>query len=260
MLDHVEQLLGELGGEVEGEDGDPGLEEDYEPCSDDDEDDDDDAAMEHWPHPVASTLWFHFSASFQFKNSSALSKVPFLLVRLSHLFIKDEIWIQVRCTKRIQLKASGYSVSFSKLFNVFGAYLSNASPNILDRCWWKKFVLDLYFSPAAKAKHLWMLLPHAHTRFLQANIHNACIYTHKDAQRQHINCFSSSLIEQQQQQLHCFPRLSEIYHQDVCIIRELSSRKQTLPSLHGTVLIVYVQCLKCYAFQFILFWIVFLFC
>ncbi|XP_026225593.1 probable assembly chaperone of rpl4 isoform X2 [Anabas testudineus] len=47
MLDHVEQLIGELGGEVEGEDGDPGLEEDYEPCSDDDEDDDDDAAMEH---------------------------------------------------------------------------------------------------------------------------------------------------------------------------------------------------------------------
>lgn len=37
----------------------------------------------------------------------------------------------------MELKAAGYSVSFSKLFNAFGeisAYLSNASLNILDRC------------------------------------------------------------------------------------------------------------------------------
>uniref|UniRef100_A0A3Q0S6S2 Si:dkey-12j5.1 n=1 Tax=Amphilophus citrinellus TaxID=61819 RepID=A0A3Q0S6S2_AMPCI len=37
MSEHVEQLLGELGGEVEGEEGDPVLDEDFEPCSDDEE-------------------------------------------------------------------------------------------------------------------------------------------------------------------------------------------------------------------------------
>ncbi|XP_008275291.1 UPF0661 TPR repeat-containing protein C16D10.01c [Stegastes partitus] len=37
VLEHVEQLLGELGGEMEGEEGDPALDEDYEPCSDEDE-------------------------------------------------------------------------------------------------------------------------------------------------------------------------------------------------------------------------------
>lgn len=42
MSEHVEQLLGELGGEMEGEEGEPALDEDYEPCSDEDE-----AAMEH---------------------------------------------------------------------------------------------------------------------------------------------------------------------------------------------------------------------
>ncbi|CAI5662489.1 unnamed protein product [Oreochromis niloticus] len=46
MLEHVEQLLGELGGEVEGEDADPALDEDFEPCSDDDEEDAE-APMEH---------------------------------------------------------------------------------------------------------------------------------------------------------------------------------------------------------------------
>lgn len=46
MMEHVEQLLGELGGEMEGEDGDPDLDEDYEPCSDED-DDDAEAPMEH---------------------------------------------------------------------------------------------------------------------------------------------------------------------------------------------------------------------
>lgn len=45
MLDHVEQLLGELGGEMEGEEGDPAVDEDYEPCSDEEEDAE--AAMEH---------------------------------------------------------------------------------------------------------------------------------------------------------------------------------------------------------------------
>lgn len=47
MLEHVEQLLGELGGEVEGEDADPALDEDFEPCSDDDEEEDAEAPMEH---------------------------------------------------------------------------------------------------------------------------------------------------------------------------------------------------------------------
>ncbi|XP_056299640.1 uncharacterized protein si:dkey-12j5.1 isoform X2 [Pseudoliparis swirei] len=38
MLEHVEQLLGDLGGELEGEEEDQVLDEDYEPCSDDEED------------------------------------------------------------------------------------------------------------------------------------------------------------------------------------------------------------------------------
>lgn len=44
MLEHAEQLLGELGGEMEGEEGEPDLDEDYEPCSDEDEAE---APMEH---------------------------------------------------------------------------------------------------------------------------------------------------------------------------------------------------------------------
>uniref|UniRef100_A0A3Q1EII5 Si:dkey-12j5.1 n=1 Tax=Acanthochromis polyacanthus TaxID=80966 RepID=A0A3Q1EII5_9TELE len=44
MLEHVEQLLGELGGEMEGEEEEPDLDEDYEPCSDEDEAE---APMEH---------------------------------------------------------------------------------------------------------------------------------------------------------------------------------------------------------------------
>lgn len=49
MLEHVEQLLGELGGELEGEEEDPVLDEDYEPCSDDEEEEIDAAVapMEH---------------------------------------------------------------------------------------------------------------------------------------------------------------------------------------------------------------------
>ncbi|XP_037532907.1 probable assembly chaperone of rpl4 isoform X2 [Nematolebias whitei] len=46
MLEHVEQLLGELGGEMEAEEGEPALEDDYEPCSEE-EDDDAEAPMEH---------------------------------------------------------------------------------------------------------------------------------------------------------------------------------------------------------------------
>jgi len=53
MLEHVEQLLGELGGELEAEEGDPALDDDYEPCSDEEENDDVEAAMEHWPHHLA---------------------------------------------------------------------------------------------------------------------------------------------------------------------------------------------------------------
>lgn len=49
MSEHVEQLLGELGGEVEGEEGDPVLDEDFEPCSDDEEEAETaaEAPMEH---------------------------------------------------------------------------------------------------------------------------------------------------------------------------------------------------------------------
>lgn len=60
MLEHVEQLLGELGGEMEAEGEDPVLDdEDYEPCSDEEEDEAE-APMEHWPLLV---LWFYFSPS-----------------------------------------------------------------------------------------------------------------------------------------------------------------------------------------------------
>ncbi|KAM6935954.1 uncharacterized protein PEZ65_006220 isoform 3-T3 [Lycodopsis pacificus] len=45
MLEHVEQLLGDLGGQLEGEEGDPTVDEDYEPCSD--EEDDAEAPMQH---------------------------------------------------------------------------------------------------------------------------------------------------------------------------------------------------------------------
>uniref|UniRef100_A0A3Q4AHJ4 Uncharacterized protein n=1 Tax=Mola mola TaxID=94237 RepID=A0A3Q4AHJ4_MOLML len=40
MLEHLEQLLGELGGEMEGDEGDPVLDEDFEPCSEEEEDHD----------------------------------------------------------------------------------------------------------------------------------------------------------------------------------------------------------------------------
>lgn len=46
MLEHVEQLLGELGGELEAEEEDPVLDDDYEPCSDEEEDEAE-APMEH---------------------------------------------------------------------------------------------------------------------------------------------------------------------------------------------------------------------
>ncbi|XP_014877959.1 probable assembly chaperone of rpl4 [Poecilia latipinna] len=45
MLEHAEQLLGELGGEIEEEDEDPAVDDDYEPCSDDEEEAE--APMEH---------------------------------------------------------------------------------------------------------------------------------------------------------------------------------------------------------------------
>ncbi|KAJ4930737.1 hypothetical protein JOQ06_025045 [Pogonophryne albipinna] len=46
MSEHVEQLLGDLGGELEGEEEDLFLDEDYEPCSDEEEDAAE-APMEH---------------------------------------------------------------------------------------------------------------------------------------------------------------------------------------------------------------------
>lgn len=44
MLEHVEQLLAEVGGEMEGDEEDPALDGDFEPCSDEE---DADAPMEH---------------------------------------------------------------------------------------------------------------------------------------------------------------------------------------------------------------------
>lgn len=46
VLEHVEQLLGELGGEVDGEDEESALDEDYEPCSDEEDDAEAEAPME----------------------------------------------------------------------------------------------------------------------------------------------------------------------------------------------------------------------
>lgn len=89
MLEHVEQLLGELGGEVEGEDADPALDEDFEPCSDDDEEEDAEAPMEHWPHLPACILWFHFSPIMSLCSSWDLKGAFFLMVFLSHLLIND---------------------------------------------------------------------------------------------------------------------------------------------------------------------------
>ncbi|MEQ2211896.1 hypothetical protein XENOCAPTIV_019786, partial [Xenoophorus captivus] len=47
MLEHAEQLLGKLGGEMEAEDEHPDLDDDYEPCSDDEEGGETEAPMEH---------------------------------------------------------------------------------------------------------------------------------------------------------------------------------------------------------------------
>lgn len=58
MSEHVEQLLGDLGGELEGEEEDTFLDEDYEPCSDEEEDAAE-APMEHWPQPPL-LLFCHF--------------------------------------------------------------------------------------------------------------------------------------------------------------------------------------------------------
>lgn len=66
LLEHVEQLLAELGGEVEGNEGNPEVDEEFEPRSDEDEDDAD-APMEHWwqslacifkisPHPFMPSI------------------------------------------------------------------------------------------------------------------------------------------------------------------------------------------------------------
>lgn len=46
MMEHMEQLLGELGGETEVEEGEAALEEEFDPSSDEEEDDGD-TAMEH---------------------------------------------------------------------------------------------------------------------------------------------------------------------------------------------------------------------
>uniref|UniRef100_A0A3P9IFF1 Si:dkey-12j5.1 n=1 Tax=Oryzias latipes TaxID=8090 RepID=A0A3P9IFF1_ORYLA len=47
MLEHTEQLLAELGGDMEPQEGDEALDDDYEPCSDEDENNDAEAPMEH---------------------------------------------------------------------------------------------------------------------------------------------------------------------------------------------------------------------
>lgn len=72
MLEHMEQLLGELGGEMEGEEGEPALEEEFEPSSDEEEDDAD-TAMEHWPEAshASSCLFCPVYASHELKCSAS---------------------------------------------------------------------------------------------------------------------------------------------------------------------------------------------
>lgn len=45
MLEHVEQLLAELGGEMEANEGNAEVDEEFEPCSDEEEESE--SAMEH---------------------------------------------------------------------------------------------------------------------------------------------------------------------------------------------------------------------
>lgn len=97
MLEHVEQLLGELGGEMEGEEVDPVLDEDYEPCSDDEEEEEEEnnaeAPMEHWPavpclYSVISRLPIMLPSSLNVLVHSL--KCLFLLITLSHPKMKFE--------------------------------------------------------------------------------------------------------------------------------------------------------------------------
>lgn len=87
--------------------------------------------------------------------------------------------------KRATLNAAVSSISFSELFNAFGeisACSSNASHNLPDRCWWKKFVSQLYYLPAAKAKHRWMLFLLIHTHTLVSTSEHTwhlCAHRHK---------------------------------------------------------------------------------
>lgn len=164
--------------------------------------------MQPWStdHSPMLALWdftLYHHASDELKCSGSLKGFFFffLLVILSHPFINDGIWLQLRGTERMALKAAVYSISFSQLFNVFGeisAYLSNASRNVLDRCWWKKLDLELYFSPATKAKRLRMPLPpytHPHNGFYKRT-HTSRGFTHTN--KNHSHHFSSFSIEVQQ--------------------------------------------------------------
>lgn len=95
-------------------------------------------------------------------SSHEISKVPFfppgflLSPAYQRLNLKS-----TDMHKRVALKAAVSSISFSQLFNAFteiSPYLSNASLNLSDRCWWKKLVLKLSVSLAAEAEHLFWRL------------------------------------------------------------------------------------------------------
>ena len=171
-------------------------------------------------------------------------KCLFLLVVL-HIHLSKMNWIQVRCTKRVALKAAVYSISFCQLFNAFGeisAHLTNASLNLLDRCWWNKLVLGLYSSPAEKAKHLWMLLPLIHTHMFPTSKHTQHMSTHTNKSSTLITSALSQYISSSVFPSDC----SEISHRGVSIIRRLSASKRLMLYLHVTVIIflVYVWCLN----------------
>lgn len=87
MMEHMEQLLGELGGETEVEEGEAALEEEFDPSSDEEEDDGD-TAMEHWPEASDSS-----SCLSCLRYGSDELKCPASSETLFYSpFIEEELW------------------------------------------------------------------------------------------------------------------------------------------------------------------------
>lgn len=83
MLDHMEQLLGEIGGEAEGEEEEPALEEEFEPSSDEEEDD---TAMEHWPKASHSSVCLFYPHYASEKVPHSASSKDTLVLPPPHIY------------------------------------------------------------------------------------------------------------------------------------------------------------------------------